>query len=175
MDTSIKKRILISIPLLFVLGSILHFTYDFSGKNTIVGLFSATNESIFEHTKLAFIPITLWWLINYLKTKNKINAKAWFTAGFSSALTSTIAIPFIFYFYTNTFGIESIIIDILILLFCIAIGQLLSIHLYTYSKGMSTKLIICLWLIVIVFFVVFTIYPPSLPIFIDPTVLLNII
>lgn len=38
-------------------GVILHFTYDWSGGNSFVGLFSAVNESIWEHMKLLFFPI----------------------------------------------------------------------------------------------------------------------
>ena len=32
-----------------VFGTALHFLFDWSGKNTVVGLFSAVNESIWEH------------------------------------------------------------------------------------------------------------------------------
>ena len=40
-----------------VLGVLLHFTYEWSGNNPIVGLFSATNESTWEHLKLLFFPM----------------------------------------------------------------------------------------------------------------------
>ena len=35
-----------------VLGVLLHFTYEWSGDNAVVGLFSAVNESTWEHLKL---------------------------------------------------------------------------------------------------------------------------
>ena len=34
-----------------VLGVLLHFTYEWSGDNAVVGLFSAVNESTWEHLK----------------------------------------------------------------------------------------------------------------------------
>lgn len=49
--------------ILAAMGFALHFAYDWSGQNKIVGLFSATNESTWEHLKLLFFPmlfITIW-------------------------------------------------------------------------------------------------------------------
>lgn len=37
-----------------VLGVLLHFTYEWSGDTAVVGLFSAVNESTWEHLKLLF-------------------------------------------------------------------------------------------------------------------------
>jgi hypothetical protein len=42
-----------------LLGTLLHFAYDFSGQNFVVGLFSAINESTWEHLKLLFMPFLL--------------------------------------------------------------------------------------------------------------------
>ena len=42
-----------------VLGVLLHFTYEWSGDNAVVGLFSAVNESTWEHLKLLFFPFLL--------------------------------------------------------------------------------------------------------------------
>lgn len=39
-----------------ILGVLLHFTYEWSGDNPAVGLFSAVNESTWEHLKLIFFP-----------------------------------------------------------------------------------------------------------------------
>lgn len=40
-----------------VLVTLLHFTYEWSGENVFVGLFSAVNESTWEHLKLLFFPM----------------------------------------------------------------------------------------------------------------------
>ena len=58
-----KKYYILSYILVSVLGALLHFTYDWSGENKFVGLFSATNESMWEHLKLIFFPmlvLTIW-------------------------------------------------------------------------------------------------------------------
>ena len=42
-----------------VVGTLLHFFFDWTGKNVIVALFSAVNESIWEHLKLLFYPTVI--------------------------------------------------------------------------------------------------------------------
>ena len=39
-----------------VLGVLLHFLYDWTNESLVVALFSAVNESTFEHMKLLFFP-----------------------------------------------------------------------------------------------------------------------
>lgn len=43
-----------------IVGTILHFLYDRSGENQIVALFSAVDESVFEHLKIFFVPAFLY-------------------------------------------------------------------------------------------------------------------
>ena len=57
MNRVIKKlniTIIIGILAVWVSGSLFHFVYDWTGKNTFAGLFFPTNESTWEHMKLAF-------------------------------------------------------------------------------------------------------------------------
>ena len=42
-----------------ILGTLLHFTYEWSGNNAFVGAFSSINESTWEHLKLAFYPMLI--------------------------------------------------------------------------------------------------------------------
>lgn len=50
---------LLSIIIISIVGTISHFLYDISNHNKIVGLFTAVNESIWEHIKIALTPATL--------------------------------------------------------------------------------------------------------------------
>ena len=47
------------------LGTLLHFTYEWSGENQLVALFSAVNESTWEHLKLLFFPMILMGVLGY--------------------------------------------------------------------------------------------------------------
>jgi hypothetical protein len=55
-----NKKVLISTIIAFLVatafGVFLHFTFELSGKNYFVALFSPVNESIWEHLKLLFFP-----------------------------------------------------------------------------------------------------------------------
>ena len=53
-----RRRVLFfeltGIVFIIILGSILHFTFEWSGSQVVVGVFSAVNESVWEHFKLGF-------------------------------------------------------------------------------------------------------------------------
>jgi len=74
MKTKILKLELIGAIFIILLGSLLHFTFEWSNKFWLVGIFSAVNESAWEHLKLAVIPALLWMLIEMklLKKGQKI-------------------------------------------------------------------------------------------------------
>ncbi|MGL5330913.1 MAG: DUF6512 family protein [Peptostreptococcaceae bacterium] len=94
-----KLQLYINIGILFsiILGTLLHFTYDLSEKNKLVGYFSATNESVWEHTKLTIFPAILTTLIIYIKLYP--NASNLFPALATAVLLPIIIIPSLFYLY----------------------------------------------------------------------------
>ena len=156
---------LIGILVLFVVGSLFHFLYSLTGECFIVGLFVPINESIFEHTKMVVLPIFIWWFIFYLFRKKDLFVNAWFTSALIAMISAIIAIPMLFYFYSQAFGIESLVIDILILLASLAIGQILGLHYYRHGKGIEYHFAIVLMIVIIILFAFFTINPPAFPIF----------
>ena len=156
---------LIGILVLFVVGSLFHFLYSLTGECFIVGLFVPINESIFEHTKMVVLPIFIWWFIFYLFRKKDLFVNAWFTSAIIAMISAIIAIPMLFYFYSQAFGIESLVIDILILLISLAIGQILGLHYYRHGKGIEYHFAIVLMIVIIILFAFFTINPPAFPIF----------
>ena len=66
---------------------------------------------------MILLPIILWWSIYYLVNGKiyDINKRKWFTGALVSLIISLITVPLLYYFYTGVFGIESVIIDIIIL------------------------------------------------------------
>ena len=75
-----SKWILYSVPFLFIIGSLFHFAYEFTGKNIIVGFFTPINESIWEHIKLILTPLLLWWILFFwsriVPSSSKITIRA---------------------------------------------------------------------------------------------------
>ena len=158
---------LLGITVLFVVGSVFHFLYSITGELFVVGLFTPVNESVLEHTKLGILPIFLWWSLYYLFRKYNLNTNKWFTASLLSMLTSIISIPMLYYFYTQAFGVQSVVADVLILLVAVGIGQLLGLHYYEYGKGTDYRIALGLIVFIIILFAFLTIFTPKLPLFQD--------
>jgi hypothetical protein len=158
---------LVGMVLIIILGSMLHFTFEWSGNQPIIGVFSAVNESVWEHLKIAFWPTLLYAIFEY----NHLNKKTsnFFFAKTIGIYTIMIIIPVIFYSYTIITE-ENLIIDILSFIFAIIIGQLISYKLLTFKKlPKNLKLISLVALVILALaFVVFTFYPPQIQLFQDP-------
>lgn len=150
---------------IIVLGSAFHFTYELSGNNPVVGSISAVNESVWEHLKLVFWPSLIWMLIALYPLKNAVNN--FFPAKAIGAYVMVIFIPAVFYTYT-AFTESNLFVDIGSFIAAVIIGQIVSYRLYRYRlpKIAETAAIIAMILLAIAF-VVFTFYPPQLPIFQD--------
>ncbi|HEX3037856.1 MAG TPA: DUF6512 family protein [Oscillospiraceae bacterium] len=151
-----------------IFGTLLHFVYQWSGNNKIVGLFAPVNESTWEHLKLLFTPMVLFSIVEYFAVgknyTNYIPAKA------LGILLGMITIVVIFYTYTGILGKNYLWADILTFILGVAVA-------YAYSWKMIHKPLIdtdsqiigiMIILILILSFALFSYYPPHIPIFLDP-------
>lgn len=91
-------------------GNLLHFVYDWTGSSVAAALFSAVNESTWEHMKLLAVPWILFSLVEYivLRSGGIAGPRA---VGLLVGLT---AIPLLFYGYKGVVGQGNMIVDILI-------------------------------------------------------------
>jgi hypothetical protein len=146
----------------------LHFTFELSGNQPIVGAFSAVNESVWEHLKLAFWP-TLFFALIELFTPLRRAANNFGFAKTAGVYLMIAIIPLIFYTYT-AFLSESLVIDIGSFVVAVFIGQLLSYKLLTLRQlpRWVTWVSIVFYALLVVLFVAFTFYPPESPLFLDP-------
>jgi len=159
---------LIGMVFIIILGSVIHFTFEWSGSQPIVGAFSAVSESVWEHLKLAFWPVLLFMLIEYAPLKKM-------TTNFALAKTAgvylvIVIIPIVFYSYTAITGKSVFVIDISTFIVAVIIGQLSSYKLLTYRRlsENSNRISLIALIQLGIAFVLFTFYPPQLPIFRDP-------
>ena len=148
-------------------GSAFHFTYEFSGNNAVVGSFSAVNESVWEHLKLAFWPTLLWLLITMVPLRRTVNN--FFAAKTAGAYFMVTFIPAVFYTYT-AFMEGSLAIDIGSFIVAVMLGQIISCLLFKAKRfpTWTEKAAVAAVVVLAVAFVVFTFYPPHLPLFQDP-------
>ncbi len=148
------------------LGTALHFTFEFSGRNPLVGSFSAVNESVWEHLKLAFWPSLLWMLIEMYPLRKAVSN--FFPSKAIGIIVMIVIIPTVFYAYT-AFSEEILAVDIATFMVAVIVGQVISYSLYRKGKQWKrteiTAIIVVALLAII--FVTFTFYPPHLSIFRD--------
>ena len=151
---------------IILLGTALHFTFDFSGRNPLVGSFSAVNESVWEHLKLPFWPSLLWMLIEIYPLRKAVSN--FFTAKAIGAIVMIVIIPAVFYAYT-VFTEEILAVDIATFMIAVVVGQVISYKLFKKDKPSKRTEIIAVVVIALlaIIFATFTFYPPHLSIFRD--------
>ena len=167
-----RRRILFyelaGIVFIIVFGSILHFTFEWSGHQAIVGVFSAVNESVWEHLKLGFWPAIVFALIEFKYLKKATNN---FLFGKTVGIyLIPVIITILFYSYTAILGESILVIDILTFIIAVIVGQLVSYRLLTWKMlpyNLDRFSLIALILLGFAF-VLFTFYPPQLAMFQDP-------
>jgi len=156
------------IVFIIIVGSLLHFTFELSGHQPVVGVFSAVNESVWEHLKLGFWPALVYAIVEYRYLKESTNN--FFFAKTAGIYVIPIIIALLFYSYTAILGESVLVIDILTFVIAVIVGQLASYKLLTYRKlhdRLNSISLVALVLLGLAF-VIFTFYPPHLPIFKDP-------
>ena len=150
-----------------IVGTLLHFLYDLTNHNKIVGLFSAVNESTWEHIKIALTPTIIYSLYDgfvYGLNKN------YFFAKLISLLLIIIIIPIIFYTYKFFLKRNMPIIDILLFYITIFISQYTFYYLLKLPNiSFSCQYLSCILLFILFgFYMVLTLLPIKIELFKDP-------
>ena len=150
-----------------ILGTILHFLYQWTNL-TIVAPISAVNESTWEHMKLVFIPSLIFSIVQYFITGKEY--RCFWLIKLIGIILATILTPVLFYTLSGSFGKLSAITNIAIFFISIFIGYLIEYFLFkSINCKITAKLLpIIILLIVFIFFIIFTFYPPKIPLFLDP-------
>jgi hypothetical protein len=160
-----------SFPIISFSASAMHFVYELSGTLTAVGLFAPVNESTWEHQKLAFLPILLWWVISFviIRKRTSVSPLRWFYSGAVAELVCPLFIISFYYVHTGAFGLHSLLLDVASLFIGVILGQVGGLHSYRYSRlnRMWVFSIFLMTALLFLAYIVFTFAPPQLPIFID--------
>ncbi len=150
-----------------IIGTLLHFTYDLTKHNKVVGLFSAVNESTWEHIKMGLTPYFAWSLVDGFIYGINPN---YFFSKLVGLIAIIIIIPLIFYSYKLITKKSILIIDILTFYIAIFCSQYFGYLLINIKKVPYYLNYISLVLLFIIFgmFMVATIMPIKTFIFKDP-------
>lgn len=162
---NIKKSSIISFLFVSILGTLLHFTYDWSGQNPIVGIFSAQNESTWEHLKLLFFPMLFLTIIQCL-----ISSKL--SPDFIQNRTIGIVSGMLFItvvFYT-TWGITGKLVDwwnITLYFFGVLFAFWIEANEADKNEKMAKCTAIAILIVITLAFIIFSFHPADTGIFYD--------
>lgn len=151
-----------------VLGVLLHFTYEWSGDNPIVALFSAVNESTWEHLKLLFFPMLLLTIIELLFTEKRQLPSNYLFARTIGILSGMAFIVIAFYTLTGVFAKLPDAVNITLYFLGVFLALCIENKINRgNSQNHSAFAAIVLLALTIAFFV-FTKHPPSIGLFANP-------
>jgi len=165
MKISERTNLITGILFTLILGTLLHFFYDWSGGNPFVALFSPVNESVWEHLKLLFFPAFLYTLFEII-VLFKISGR-FLTARISGVLVGMFFMVAAFFTYTGISGRSFLLMDILIFIASVLIAFCSSRYFEVHCPGLHLPLLAnyALLLLLVIFFFSFTFSPPGLPLF----------
>lgn len=148
-----------------LIGSVLHFVYDWLKHNKYISLFVAVNESTWEHLKLAILPTFIWGIIGWFLDFNNYAFGVFITL-----LTISIVIPVIFYSYTSFTKKPILAVDISSFFIAIGLAMIFAYLIFTAKDfpGFFNWVGIIGNCLFALSFVLFTIFPPHMFLFIDP-------
>lgn len=168
-----KKKIIrfqiFSVIFTWILGTILHFLYEWSGDNKIIASFSAVNESTWEHLKLVFFPMLITTIVGFLVI-GKDNKKF----GCAKTIGIILAMSFIivfFYTYTGIIGTNFAILDIGSFFVAVILGEYVAYKIITndeYKLKCNKRIAVIGLICILLCFIIFTYLPPHIGLFKDP-------
>ena len=156
------------IAFIIVLGSVLHFAFEWSGRAIAIAPIAAVNESVWEHLKLGFWPALIYAAFEYRRVGKSVdNFPAAKTIGIY-LIPITIAV--LYYAYTAILGHRLLQVDIAVFVVAVTLGQLVSCKLLLASPLPSrlNRFAPIALAVLSALFVLFTFYTPQLSAFRDP-------
>lgn len=171
MKRSIKVWSLLGFAVTSLLGTLLHFVYEWTGESIFAAPFSAVNESTWEHMKLLFFPMLVFSLVQSRFFREYNN---FWCIKLRSALLGITLIPIIFYTYNGVIGKSPDFINISIFFITAAISYIYEVRQFNKNSIIckKPKYSFLALLFIGALFIIFTFLTPKLAIFRDPTTML---
>ena len=163
---SLKWFCIIGAVVTAILGTVSHFVYDWSGENFFVGLFFPINESTWEHMKLLFFPMFAYALIAGKKFEEEYPCI--YNAMFTAILVGLALIPVMFYTYTGILGFNVDWLNIALYVISVLIAYYVVYRVAQTCIKIDSKRLRYVMYALLLAFMVFSVYPPKLGIFVSP-------
>ena len=150
-----------------LVGTLLHFLYEWLGDAVWISPFSGVNESTWEHMKLLFWPMFIFAVVESFFFKER---EDFWCVKLRGILLGLVLIPVIFYTYNGIIGKSPDWINIAIFFISAAIAYIYETRQFNNALTVCKKpnYSIAMLCIIALLFVVFTFAAPRLEIFRDP-------
>lgn len=146
-----------------ILGVLLHFTYEWSGDNPAVGIFSAVNESTWEHLKLLFFPMLALTIWEVLRAAGRIDG--FIQARATGIISGMLFIVVTFYTINGVFGKPAEFINILIYFLSVIFALWIENKMSKRTARLNQYTAIAILIFLAAAFAVFTFKAPDIGIF----------
>lgn len=133
----VKKFFILGILIIFGLSTLNHFLFKWSNYSSFFAFIAPINESLFQHAKMFFYPIVLYYFGVYIlfSKKYQLNYKTWFFLPILVFLVTFVTVFGSYYFFFYIFSLESMWIDIGSLFLGLTLGNLLAYRLYVKESA----------------------------------------
>ncbi len=151
-----------------ILGTIMHFVFNWSSENKFIALFCPVNESPWEHLKLLFFPYLIYTVYEQIKLKqDKFNI---YFAKYIGAVCSMWSILSLYYTVGGALGKNISWVNILSFFIGTAGAFIISYIIINSSvgNGMANGVAGAMLIVTAIVFFIFTFEPPIIPLFQDP-------
>lgn len=167
MDHRIAAWEIAGILFIIAAGSLFHFVYSLTGNALAAGIFFPVNESVWEHLKLGFWAVVLYAIIEYRFIGG--GQPAFIVAKAVGVLTLQLFILVIFYGYHLFTQRTILFLDISSYFVGAAVCQIVSMIILKRVKPgrEAVAASVCFLVLHAAVLVLFTFFPPKLPLFMD--------
>jgi hypothetical protein len=150
-----------------LLGTILHFLYEWTGEAIWIAPFSGVNESTWEHMKLLFWPTFIFAITEYFFFRRR---EDFWLIKLRGSLLGLSLIPIIFYTYNGVIGKSPDWVNIAIFFVSTAAVYFYEARLFSKAEINCKRKTVPLVLLCLIgaLFVLFTFRTPKIGIFLDP-------
>lgn len=162
----LKRFCVIGFLVTTILGVISHFVYEWTGGNFLVGLFFPMNESTWEHMKLLFFPMFLFALVVGKRMERQYPCI--YNAMFTGILLGLALIPTLFYTYSGILGFFVDWVNIAVYVLSVLVAYIVVYRVALTCRNKNPMVLRIVMYVLLVAFMVFSVYPPKLGIFIAP-------
>ncbi|MGN0532043.1 MAG: DUF6512 family protein [Eubacterium sp.] len=168
MNKKLLKLEIIGFIVVSIIGTLMHFFYEWSGESIIVALLCPVNESPWEHLKLLFFPYFFFGIYEAITLKkDKFNVFFAKYIGITAGIVTTLNI---YYLCLGVTGKNIDFVNIASYFVGIAVAFVVSYVIINSSIGgsMANGVSLAMLIVTGIIFVLFTFEPPMIPLFQDP-------